>query len=71
MSRRWSTERFALPAELVDRLDKEADIRGISTAELVDTLLFEHLPAILAGAMRDHMDGRKRVPARTRRRSNR
>lgn len=40
--------RAALPVDLLDDLDREAQRRGIEVAELVDLLLVEHLPAVLA-----------------------
>jgi hypothetical protein len=49
--------RAALPIDLLDDLDREAQRRGIEIAELVDLLLVEHLPAVLAEEAHAQLSG--------------
>lgn len=49
--------RAALPVDLLDDLDREAERRGISVEELVDVLLVEHLPIVLAEEARAQLQG--------------
>jgi hypothetical protein len=43
--------------DLLDELDAEAERRGISVEELVDLLLVEHLPIVLAEEARGQLTG--------------
>jgi hypothetical protein len=49
--------RFSLPVELLDRLDDEAGSRHVTTDDLIYGLLVEHVPTVLAQAMRTHLSG--------------
>lgn len=42
--------RFTLPADLVARLDVEASARGIATARLVEQIVADVMPSMLADA---------------------
>jgi hypothetical protein len=46
-----------LPVDLLDQLDREAQRRGIPVSELVDLLLVEHLPAVLAEEAQAQLQG--------------
>lgn len=48
--------RASLPVDLLDQLDAEARRQGIPTEALVGRLLVEHLPRIVAEAVRDRLD---------------
>ena len=47
--------RGSLPVDLLDQLDAEAQRRGVPVADLVDLLLVEHLPIVLAEAAKAHL----------------
>jgi hypothetical protein len=47
--------RVVLPAELLEKLGMEATRRGVSIGRLVDSLCAEHLPDVVAEAVRDRM----------------
>ena len=47
--------RASLPVDLLDELGREAERRGISIEELVDLLLVEHLPTVLAEEAGAHL----------------
>ncbi len=50
--------------DLLDDLDREAQRRGIEVAELVDLLLVEHLPAVLAEEAHAQLSGALAVARR-------
>jgi hypothetical protein len=47
--------RAAIPVDLLHQLDQEAARRGLTVEELVDRLLAEQLPALLAEATAEHL----------------
>lgn len=47
--------RFTLPADLVTRLDAEAAARGVATERLVESIVADVMPSMLADAARTYV----------------